>query len=268
LYWKEKIMNRPSWKSLVFGAVIVVALFAVVNEANAWYGCCGSPVYGYPAVTAWDYGCCGGSSYLGIRPGPVRRVVLGPYRWYGGWYGGWGCCYPTYSCCYPTYSCCTEISSCCTGNYLTSPSVPGPIPQPTPAARKPVIDAPESPTPAPGPTDSKELENPPVPGADLLNPGKSTINATPETSGILTVWVPFDAKVTINGLATKSTGSRRQFVSYDLKEGFSYKYEVKAEVVRDGKIIEDIKTVVITAGDSTSVAFGFNILPAAGLATN
>jgi uncharacterized protein (TIGR03000 family) len=106
------------------------------------------------------------------------------------------------------------------------------------------------------------------PADDLLNPGKSTNNATPETSGILTVWVPFDAKVTINGLATKSTGSRRQFVSYDLKEGFSYKYEVKAEVVRDGKIIEDSKTVVITAGDSTSVAFGFNILPAAGLATN
>jgi uncharacterized protein (TIGR03000 family) len=83
---------------------------------------------------------------------------------------------------------------------------------------------------------------------------------------MLTIWVPFDAKVTINGLPTKSTGSRRQFISYDLKEGFSYKYEVKAEVVRDGKIVEDTKTVVLTAGANNSVAFGFNIAPSEGLA--
>ena len=89
---------------------------------------------------------------------------------------------------------------------------------------------------------------------------------TPENSGILTVWVPYDAKVTINGMATKSTGSRRQFVSYDLKEGFSYKYEVKAEVVRDGKIVEDNKSVILTAGSNTAVAFGFNIIPTEGLA--
>ena len=79
-----------------------------------------------------------------------------------------------------------------------------------------------------------------------------------DESGVLTVWVPYDAKVTVNGLATKSTGSRRQFVSYGLKPGLSYKYVVKAEVVRDGKTVEDTQTAVLTAGQVTAVAFGFN----------
>jgi uncharacterized protein (TIGR03000 family) len=83
---------------------------------------------------------------------------------------------------------------------------------------------------------------------------------------MLTIWVPYDAKVTINGMPTKSTGSRRTFVSYDLKEGFSYKYEVKAEIVHEGKIVEDTKTVVLTAGGNSALAFGFNIAPAEGLA--
>ena len=53
---------------------------------------------------------------------------------------------------------------------------------------------------------------------------------------MLTVWVPYDAKVTVNGLETHSTGSRRQFVSFGLKPGLSYKYVVKAQVVREGQV--------------------------------
>ena len=78
---------------------------------------------------------------------------------------------------------------------------------------------------------------------------------------MLTVWVPYDAKVTVNGLETKSTGSRRQFVSYGLKPGLSYKYVVKAEVVRNGQTVEDTRTVTLTAGQITAVAFGFNLTP-------
>jgi uncharacterized protein (TIGR03000 family) len=47
---------------------------------------------------------------------------------------------------------------------------------------------------------------------------------------LLTVWVPYDAKVTINGMPTKSTGSRRQFVSYGLKPGYTYTYDVTASI--------------------------------------
>ena len=82
---------------------------------------------------------------------------------------------------------------------------------------------------------------------------------TLENSGLLTIWVPSEAKVTINGLTTKSTGSRRQFVSYGLQPGFSYKYDVHAEIVRDGKIVEENKIVTLTAGERGALAFGFNV---------
>jgi hypothetical protein len=59
--------------------------------------------------------------------------------------------------------------------------------------------------------------------------------------------------VTINGLATKSTGSRRQFVSYGLKPGFTYTYEVVE--------LTESKTISLTAGDRGGVAFGFNVVP-------
>lgn len=95
----------------------------------------------------------------------------------------------------------------------------------------------------------------------------TTSSPTPENSGVVTVWVPYDAKVTINGLATRSVGSRRQFVSYGLKPGFSYKYEIHAEVVKDGKTMEDTRTVTLTAGQNTAVAFGFTTNPTEAVAS-
>jgi uncharacterized protein (TIGR03000 family) len=100
-----------------------------------------------------------------------------------------------------------------------------------------------------------------------IMPSEPTTSApTPGTSGVVTVWAPYDAKITINGLATRSTGSRRQFVSFGLKPGYSYKYEIRAEVLRDGKMLEDTRTVTLTAGQNTAVAFGFTNNPTEGLA--
>ncbi len=79
-----------------------------------------------------------------------------------------------------------------------------------------------------------------------------------DDSGVLTVWVPYDAKVTVNGQETHSAGSRRQFISYGLQPGLSYKYVVRAEVVRNGQLQDDTRTITLTAGQITAVAFGFN----------
>jgi uncharacterized protein (TIGR03000 family) len=262
-------MNRPSWKTLVFGLVMMVAVFAFVGQANAWcHGCGGGYYVGYSAYSDWS-GCCGGDWYWGYAYRSSRHCGLGRGCW-GGWYGAYAGCCPRYSCGYTSYSCCggSVVSSCCgdtsygamSGTVQGTTTAPS---QPTPA-KKPVIEAP-APTAEPGATPAPAapapgIEPSPATPAVPAIPAPTT-NVTPENSGILTVFVPYDAKVTINGMATKSTGSRRQFVSYDLKEGFSYKYEVKAEVVRDGKIVEDTKSVVLTAGAGNSVAFGFNIAP-------
>jgi uncharacterized protein (TIGR03000 family) len=84
---------------------------------------------------------------------------------------------------------------------------------------------------------------------------------------VLTVWVPNEAKVLINGLTTKSTGSTRSYVSYGLKLGQMYEYKIKAEVVREGKIITEEQTVLLQAGTQRSVVFGSSIPSVEGLAT-
>ncbi len=77
----------------------------------------------------------------------------------------------------------------------------------------------------------------------------------------MTVWVPYDAKVIINGRETRSTGSRRQFYSSGLKPGLNYTYAIRAQVIRNGQVQEDTRTVTLTAGQITAVAFGFNATP-------
>lgn len=255
----------------MFVLVIVAALFAATDRASAWWGCCGPTYYSCysccsPCYSCWD-ACCGCDGwYLGWRPGPIRRLLFGRYRWY---YGG-SCCYPScgYNCCYT--SCGSYDVDCC------GAAVEGTAPQtqPTPAeTHKPVKEAPQpmpmtpmeapltpstEPSTMPSTTPSSGMPSfePAMPSLD--GEPKSTAVPTPENSGVITVWVPFDAKVTVNGLATKSTGSRRQFVSYGLKPGYSYKYQIHAEIARNGQIVEENRTVVLTQGEDTAVVFGLD----------
>jgi uncharacterized protein (TIGR03000 family) len=114
--------------------------------------------------------------------------------------------------------------------------------------------APAAPATSPIPASAPSM--PSGPGPFPKSTGAST-----ENTGLLTVSVPYDAKVTINGRETGSTGSRRQYVSNGLQPGLTYKYVVHAEVVRDGQVQEDTQTVTLTVGQTTAVAFGFNATP-------
>jgi uncharacterized protein (TIGR03000 family) len=110
------------------------------------------------------------------------------------------------------------------------------------------------PTPASPPT---PVPTPAPPSSTLP---KST-GTSSENSVSLTVWVPYDAKVVINDRATTSTGSRRLFYSSGLTPGLSYTYVIKAQVVRNNQVQEEARTVRVTAGEITAVAFGFNAAP-------
>jgi uncharacterized protein (TIGR03000 family) len=117
--------------------------------------------------------------------------------------------------------------------------VPGPAPmmnQPTPAA--PVM---------PGP----------APAAPAIPP-KPTTGISRTDAGTLTIWVPEGAKVYVNGQLTKSTGNYRQFISYGLKPGFNYNYEVRAELVLDGRVVEQSRSITLTAGSREGLAFNFD----------
>ena len=100
-----------------------------------------------------------------------------------------------------------------------------------------------------------------MPNAPGPGPAPKSTDTPSADSGSLTVWVPYDAKVTINGRETRSTGSRRQFYSSGLQPGLNYTYVVRAQVIRNGQVQEDTQKVTLTAGQITAVAFGFNAAP-------
>jgi uncharacterized protein (TIGR03000 family) len=106
----------------------------------------------------------------------------------------------------------------------------------------------EAPTaPPPGPNMPTAPVTPPP-------PGKSAFDISPD-AGYLIVDVPADAKVFVNGHATTSTGEHRQYVSHGLEAGMRYEYQVRVEIVRDGKPISETKTVQLSAGSEADVAF-------------
>jgi uncharacterized protein (TIGR03000 family) len=79
-----------------------------------------------------------------------------------------------------------------------------------------------------------------------------------QDAGYLLVSVPADAQVYVNGRATTSTGADRQYVSRGLENGQRYSYEVRAEVVRDGKTVTETKVAQLTAGSQASLTFSLS----------
>ena len=62
----------------------------------------------------------------------------------------------------------------------------------------------------------------------------------------------------MNDKLTSSTGSARRFVSRDLEPGYKFEYEVRAEMEVDGRMVQEVKTVKLTSGQSTNLEFSLN----------
>ncbi len=87
--------------------------------------------------------------------------------------------------------------------------------------------------------------------------GKATFN----------VQVPDDARVFINNLATKTPGMNRSYVSHGLQAGLRYSYEIRAEVTRNGKLLQETQTVQLEAGQARTLDFKVLGKPAAVVTT-
>jgi uncharacterized protein (TIGR03000 family) len=130
-------------------------------------------------------------------------------------------------------SCGATVSDCGCGGEIQGQPVPsnniqwGPSVKPTPATPRPPQPAPQT----------------------------TGLGAT--GSGLITIWVPAEAKVYINGLETKSTGTMRQYVSSGLIAGYVHTYEIRAVVVRNGRPVEELRHVELSIGQRTTVAFSF-----------
>jgi uncharacterized protein (TIGR03000 family) len=69
----------------------------------------------------------------------------------------------------------------------------------------------------------------------------------------LTVTLPADAKLLVDGRPTATTGARRVFRTPSLTPGQKYEYVLKASVVRNGKTVSWSKRVQFQAGQDVAV---------------
>ncbi len=235
-------MNRAGLKKVLAVGVAIFGFGLCAMPASAgwgWHGgCCGGWYGGYSGCGCGCYSCGYGGYGCGCYSGGCGwgGCYSGGCGW-GGCYGGgcgWGGCYSggcDSSCCGTSvaYTGC-GCSTCGGGQYITQT-----------AASPPSLAA--------------------------TSPSNRTSIESSGEGALLTVSVPNDAKVTINGVLTKSTGSQRRYLSYGLRPGTTYEYKVKAEVVRAGKVVTDEQTVPLTAGAQRSIAFGFQQPGIEGLAT-
>lgn len=233
-------MFRTHVKFLTVAVVLALLLSAAsVSEACGW-GCgwgwrtmgwggwsCGASAC--DPCGGWGWGCHRWGGY-GLRGCGLRGCGWGAWT---GW--GLGCCGAAVA-----EPCCGGVS---VGSELGVPVVPGAPAGPAPTLAPPAT-TPVPPAPAPVAPKATEIRS---------------------DSGLLSLWVPEDATVFVNGYQTKSTGNHRQYISNGLKPGLSYTYEVRVVVVRDGKPLEETRTVNLVGGQRSALAFSFSA--PAGLAS-
>jgi uncharacterized protein (TIGR03000 family) len=98
---------------------------------------------------------------------------------------------------------------------------------------------------------------PPLPGP---SDDDSAMRSQPKSNNaaILSVSLPTDAEVYINGKRTKTEGDVRNYVSRRLQSGQSQPCLVKAVIHRDGKRLVRTRTVALTAGEVSSLKLDFD----------
>jgi uncharacterized protein (TIGR03000 family) len=241
-------------KWVVLGVMVGSVLLAGVEaRANwpAWHGYHAAPAvgwtgYSYSYFGGWggyDAACCwpNWGTCCVPRVAPVRNLLSRlSYRWRAHHYGYFSGCWDPWWCgsscsCVPTCcsSCGCAIADCCCGHMdagliFDDPTI--------------VPDTGPTPAEPPAGDDTESL---------LPNPQTSFSR----DSALLTVRVPQQARIYVNGVPTRSTGELRRYVSRDLSPGFAYTYEVKAEAIVDGAPVVSTKTVQLRAGDQVALAF-------------
>ncbi len=186
-------------------------------------------------TTGGDVADCHRNSCSGGCTGYVAECSCsgGGHHLFGGRHGGCnGGCTGSYA-----YGGCTGgYYGGCTGGYYGGCS--GGMMSPYGCTGGPVWGAPSG---KPG----EPIEK--MPKVDKPKTGMAPAPAT------LIVSLPADAKLIIDDASTTSTSAERTFVSPNLNPGVDYNYNLKAEIVRDGKPVQVEQKVIVHAGETTRV---------------
>lgn len=210
--------------------------------ATSCTGCCGG---GYAASC---HGCCGGGGgFLSHHKAKKAARYAGSCTGSGCGGSCWGSCYGSWAGEGYGYG-----SGCggggCGGVILgTTYDVPGVIYN-TPMTTTPMMTVPMTPTPAPAPS----VIPTPKPSTTTDKEKSGSMLPTPAQ---LTIELPAGAKLLVDGQPTRGTGPTRQFHTPVLPLGEAFFYEMRAEVMVNGKLEVEEKRVVVRAGDSFTESF-------------
>lgn len=261
-------MRSNMFRKMMLAGFLTLVVLTVTSSANAgwghWAGCCGYPApvmgwtgYNYSYYAGWTGSDCYDCGAYRPAYVPVCSPCVDPcyptcyrgcvglwgrlsYRWTAHHYGYyWGYYRPLRGlggCC----STCGEPFADCGCGGTTSDVLYG---EPTVVPE----NAPQTPTPA-----EPQTEGQPT-------PEKQT--SLGSNNAFLAVNVPSGARVTVNGLPTRSTGETRRYVSRNLSPGFNYTYEVTATATLNGRLVSQTKTVQLKAGDEAAVNFDLQASP-------
>ena len=203
-------------------------------------GYSGTPFMGLCAGSHWDGAPCYGS-YGCMGPGYAGGGCYSSAGYAAGWPGAYGSCYgygggygglTSFTCggnygCYGGYAC-YGIPNATEGNAIvapgaTVPSVMPPIPSTTPAPA-PMIAPPK---------------------ASLENKVRSRV----------VIETPENAKLYVDGQLMQTASTHRVFQTPELAPGSTYFYDLKIEVVREGKTLTEEKRIYVRPGVEQTVAF-------------
>jgi uncharacterized protein (TIGR03000 family) len=224
-------------------SVVLMAALTTGTSAPDWHCHSHSSGYGYGYACSGWYGAWAGNGCVGCSgwyPGYAYGGGYGGgygyggggFGCYGGTWGGWGSGID-YTCfgCHGCYGCYGGF-----GCYGYSPYGPGGnIPEQIPAPRV-------------------EEKKPGGQGA-----------VTPDRARVI-VQLPADAKLYVDDQPVKAGAERQTFSTPQLQRGQTYFYDVRAEVVRDGKTLVENKRVLVRAGQEVSVTFPKLEAPPTGIA--
>jgi len=112
--------------------------------------------------------------------------------------------------------------------------------------------------PYPNPTTTISPQNPSTPYPNTPSGTEESVNQLRMDlgSGLISVNVPENARVFVNGYETKMAGTNRRFVVNDLVPGNRYDYDVRVVAVVNGQTVDETQRVTLTGGQQTVLAFG------------
>ena len=219
--------------------VILVAAMATTQAAPemGWRGCRGCS--GCSGCSGC-YGCSGCSGYSGCGGCGGYGACYGSC--YGGWEsmspshtpaGCWGAPYSGYGPGWAGYAC----AGGCGGYESAAYGMPGPvIATPAPMVEIEKIQDPKPAKPAP---DLKKKT--------MDTDDDDQVSATARARVIVSL--PADGKLFVDGQPIRNAAEIKTFRTPELSKGQQYFYEMRAEVVVDGKVVTQTRRVTLTAGD-------------------